>query len=69
MNNKYYDDLNQRIVEGVQLAIKEDIEQHIKEGRPYVVSENGKITWVQTNSTSVEVPQEAFLAVLKLGEE
>lgn len=68
MNNKY-DDLNQRIIEGVQLAIKEDIDQHIKEGRPYVVSENGKITWVQTNSASVEVPQEAFLAVLKLGEE
>lgn len=38
--------ISERIDAGVKKAIQKTIEEHIKEGRPYVVSENGEVVWV-----------------------
>jgi len=45
-NNNQEKSFTERVDEGVKAAIKAAIDEHIKEGRPYVISQDNKIVWV-----------------------
>lgn len=41
--------LSDRVFAGIKIAIKETIEEHEREGRPYVIMKDGEVIWVETN--------------------
>lgn len=46
MAKKEFKSLHDKITEGVISGISKAVEQHRLEGRPIVVSKNGKIVWI-----------------------